>query len=416
MLTRHTRRPFDRSRSMTSSGAPRIRASGVGRRLTGVLTAALVPCALAAGAPAVSAATLDAGHVDALAPQLVGGQLQLKVKDDTVRPAVVRDVADVLFVAKPEAQVPVPPGAAFACLGGSGARVSILPQTQDPRLVWPGWSTEHPSLVGAFSGPLRFALEQVEGPGRFHLFASDPFGGIGQRFAASAPDAAFPTSNAWAVGLREHVHANWAFSAPGEYALRFRVSGTLTGGGEVSDVQTYRFRVDGTGGGGGSGGGSGSGGSGGTGGGSGAGSGSGSGSGSGTGGRDGSGSGAGSGASGSGGAKSAPVSVARSRLDLRDGRIALRIRCRSASTCRGTVRLRTVGRLKHDGERRVTMIARGSYRVAAGRTATVRVRPSTAIRRTLAARASRTLAVRLVATPRASGERTASRRVTLRTR
>lgn len=362
---------------------------------------------LVAAAPA-SAATLDAGHVDALAPQLTGGRLELKVKDDTVRPAAVRDVSDVLFVVKPEAQVPVPPGAAFAFLGGSGARVSILPQTQDPRVLWPGWSTEHPSLVGAFGGSLRFALEQVEGPGRFHLFASDPFGGIGQRFASSSPDATFPTSNAWTVGPREHVHANWAFSAPGDYALRFRVSGTLAGGGEVTDVQTYRFRVDGTGGGGSGGGGAGAEGSGGTGGGSGSGAGSGSGS-------DGRG-GSGSGAPGSGGPGASPVTVGGPRLNLRGGRIALRIRCRSASTCRGTVRLRTVGRLKHDGERRVTMIARGSYRVAAGRTATVRVRPSTAIRRTLAARASRTLAVRLVATPRASGERTASRRVTLRTR
>jgi surface-anchored protein len=408
MLTFRHRRPGRapaRARSLRVLPRSALR---VRRRVAGALAAGLLPCVLAVAAP-VSAATLDAGHVDALAPQLVGDQLQLKVKDDTVRPAVVRDVSDVLFVAKPEAQVPVPSGAAFAFLGGSGARVSILPQTQDPRLVWPGWSTEHASLVGRLAGPLRFALEQVDGPGRFHLFASDPFGGIGQRFASSSPDAAFPTTNAWTVGLREHVHANWTFSAPGEYALRFRVSGTLAGGGEVTDVQTYRFRVDGTGGGGGSGGpggGSGSGGSGGTGG-SGTGSGSGSGSG---------GSGPGSGASGSGGSKSSSISVGGPRLHLRGGRIALRIRCRAASTCRGTVRLRTVGRLRHDGKRRVTTVARGAYRVAAGRTATVRVRPSAAIRRTLAARASKTLSVRVTTTPRSAGERVSVRRLTLRTR
>ncbi len=362
------------------------------------------------GVTPAPAATLDAGHVDALAPQLVGDQLQLKVKDDTVRPAVVRDVSDVLFVAKAEAQVPVPTGGDFAFLGGGGARVSILPQTQDPRLVWPGWSTESASLIGRFSGPLRFALEQVDGPGRFHLFASDPFGGIGQRFASSSPDASFPTTNAWTVGLREHVHANWAFSVPGEYALRFRVSGTLAGGGEVSDVQTYRFRVDGAGGG--------AGGPGGDGGGSGGGSGSGSGSGAGSGPGSGAGSGGGSGtgASGSSGGSrsSAPVTIANPRLNLRDGRIALRIRCRAASTCRGAVRLRTVGRLRHDGQRRVTTIARGDYRVVAGRTATVRVRPAAAIRRTLAARSSRTVALRVTASPRPSGERATSRRLTLR--
>ncbi|MBF6620438.1 MAG: choice-of-anchor M domain-containing protein [Patulibacter sp.] len=379
----------------------------------------VVGLALAAvvAAPA-SAVTLDSGHVDALAPQLVGGQLQLKVKDDTVRPAVVRDVGDVLFVAKPEAQAPVPASPDFAFLGGNGARVSILPQTQDPRLVWPGWSTEHASLAGQFAGPLRFALEQFTGPGRFHLFASDPFGGIGQRFASSAPDGGFPTTNAWTVGLGAHVHANWAFSAPGEYALRFRVSGTLASGSEVSDVQTYRFRVDGTGGdsGGGSGGGSGSGGSGG---GSGSGSGSdggggSSGSGSGSSG-SGSGSGGGSG-SGTSGSSSSSVSVINPRLNLRRGRVALRIRCRATTTCRGTARLRTVGRLRHDGKRRVTTLARGAYRVRAGRTATVRVRPSLAIRRTLRKRASRTIALRVAVAPRSNGERATTRRLTLRTR
>lgn len=376
------------------------------------LLASLVLAAVAAPA---SAATLDTGHVDALAPQLVGDQLQLKVKDDTVRPAVVRDVADVLFVAKPEAQVPVPSGAAFGFLGSSGSRVSILPQTQDPRLVWPGWSTEHASLVGRFSGPLRFALEQVDGPGRFHLFASDPFGGIGQRFASSSPDAAFPTNNAWTVGTREHVHANWAFSAPGEYALRFRVSGTLSGGGEVSDVQTYRFRIDGTGGGSGGGGSGGSGGAGGNGGGSGSGSGTGSGSGSGS-------SGSGSGSSGAGGGRgsagsSSSVAIGGPRLNLRGGRIALRIRCRATTTCRGSVRLRTVGGLTHNGKRAVTTVARGDYRVPAGKTRTVRVRPSAAIRRTLAARSSRTIALRVSATPRAtSGGRAATRRLTLKVR
>lgn len=385
------------------------------------LLASLVLAAIAA-VPA-TAATLDAGHVDALAPQLVGGQLELKVKDDTVRPTVVRNVSDVLFVVKAEARVPLPSGAAFGFLGAAGDRVSILPQTQDARLLWPGWSTEHASLAGAFGAPLRFALEHVDGPGRFHLFASDPFGGVGQRFASSSPDTAFPTTNAWTVGLREHVHANWAFSAPGDYALRFRVSGTLSGGGEVSDVQTYRFRVDGTDGGGGGGGSNGPGG--GSGGGSGAGSGGGAGPGSSGGGGSGSGTGSGAGGHGASGGGSGsgsrsgsrvPVAITSPRLHLRDGRIALRIRCRADATCRGTVRLRTVGRLKHDGKRRVTTVARGTYRVAAGKPVTVRVRPSAAVRRTLRKRSARTITLRVSAKPRSSVERATVRRLTLRTR
>lgn len=383
------------------------------------LLATLVALALSA-APA-AATTIDAGHVDALAPQLVGDRLELRLKDDTRAPAVIRDVAGVVLVATTGARVPVPADDAFGFLGPAGSTVSILPQTQDRRLVWPGWSTEHGSLAGRFVGPLRLALEQFQGPGRFHLFASDPFGGIAQRFASSDPSSAFPTTNTWTVGLHQHVHANWAFSTPGEYLLRFRVSGTLVGGAVVSDAQTYRFRVegpaDGSGGGpGGAGAGSGSGGGGGTGAG---------GSSDARPGGGGSGGGGGPGATSAGssgggrtdatGSSASTVATVSRRLNLRRGRIALRIRCRATTTCRGTARVRTVARMKHRGERRVTTIARGRYRVTPGRTATVRVRVSPAIRRTLGRRPARTIATRVTTMPRADGERS-TRRLTLRTR
>jgi surface-anchored protein len=42
-----------------------------------------------------------------------------------------------------------------------------------------------------------------------------------------------------------HGHANWAFTAPGDYDLTFTASGTLAGGGDpvTSDPTTFRFTV-----------------------------------------------------------------------------------------------------------------------------------------------------------------------------
>jgi sugar lactone lactonase YvrE len=74
------------------------------------------------------------------------------------------------------------------------------------------------------------------------------------------------------------------------------------------------------------------------------------------------------------------ATVTSSTARLRSGRLPLRVRCAAASTCRGTVRIDRVGR--------------ASYRIAAGRTATVRIAPSRAGRAVL--QRARTVTVRLV--------------------
>lgn len=166
---------------------------------------------------------LDVGHTDAVAPVFEDGELVIKTKDDTQLhdPGIVfRDPEDLIFQVKPEAEVSAPGVAPYDFLGPAGSPVWILPMTQNPSLLWPGWSTEHASLAGEFDN-IQFQVTDVEGPGEFHLFTNDAFGGIHRHLANNVGTL----SNTWTEPRPAHVHANWAFTAPGTYEITFQVSG-----------------------------------------------------------------------------------------------------------------------------------------------------------------------------------------------
>lgn len=165
---------------------------------------------------------LDVGHTDAVTPVLVDGELVLQVKDDTglhATGAVYRDPDDVLFQVLPEAELAVPNVPAYSFLGAPGDPVWMLPMTQDPSLLWPGWSTEHPTLTGQFDD-ITYTVTGVEGPGEFHLFLNNAFGGVIHRANSEGT-----LSNTWTEPVPAHVHANWAFTELGTYEITFQVSG-----------------------------------------------------------------------------------------------------------------------------------------------------------------------------------------------
>lgn len=164
---------------------------------------------------------LDVGHTDAVAPTLENGDLVLKTKDDTgLHGAGVtyRDPADLILQVLPSAEIAVPDLPEYAFLGDGGDPVWLLPMTQDPSLLWPGWSTEHPSLHLQFDS-IEFEVTDVVGPGEFHLFLNDPFGGPIHR-----ANSVGTLSNTWSENIGAHVHANWAFTAPGTYEITFQVT------------------------------------------------------------------------------------------------------------------------------------------------------------------------------------------------
>jgi surface-anchored protein len=192
---------------------------------------ALVVATAVAPGPAFAAeqVVLSKGHVDAVDVHYDDGALSLKVRDDTVSPAVTRDPADVVFHALPGSQTTVPDVPSYAFLGPPGTPVWVLPQVQDADLLWPGWETLN-LPTGVFAGEkVELSLVGVQGPGRVSVFVNDPFGGAQVLFRS---DDGLP--DAIDVATRVHAHANWAFSATGRYTLKFQADATLTNGTPVS--------------------------------------------------------------------------------------------------------------------------------------------------------------------------------------
>ncbi|MGN9779677.1 choice-of-anchor M domain-containing protein [Micromonospora sp. H33] len=205
-----------------------VRARGFAALVAGAVVVAgtvLAPTAASAAEKVV----LSKGHTDAVDVRYEGGALSLKVNDDTVSPAVKRDPADVTFQVLPEAAMAVPDDPRFAFLGPAGSQTWLLPMTQDPDLLWPGWNTTTLDS-GVFEGnKVRLSLVDVQGPGNVTLFTQDSFGGPIIKFRG---DDGLP--DAIDVPVKTHAHSNWAFSALGSYTLKFQADATLTNGTTVS--------------------------------------------------------------------------------------------------------------------------------------------------------------------------------------
>jgi surface-anchored protein/LPXTG-motif cell wall-anchored protein len=186
--------------------------------------------------------TLDDGHVDAVAPRLLDGKLQLQVKDGaTVGQAGGqvhwREPGDVTFHVKPVATAALPNDTKLAFLGQPGDEIFLLPQQQQSGILWTGWSTEelHADQV---TGPVTWRLTKVDGPGAFGIFTTGSFGDSTVIFNSTdgVPDS-------HSVDLGTHAHANWGFAKQGTYRLTFDVAAKLTGGQTVTDTEVYTFAV-----------------------------------------------------------------------------------------------------------------------------------------------------------------------------
>lgn len=193
----------------------------------------------AAAAPGDDRAVLSAGHVDAMQVYMDGDRLDLRVKDDTGDSTRYHDPEDVLFHVRPEAETAIPAGGTWSFIGEAGESMWMLPLTQDPALLWPGWSTE-PLAKGRFQDDeVSLNLVDVAGPGDAVLWTVRNFGEP-VPFASSRdglPDA-IP------VGVPAHVHSFWAFTAPGAYTLTWQAAGTLADGTAVStDPVEYHWHV-----------------------------------------------------------------------------------------------------------------------------------------------------------------------------
>ncbi|QIM17057.1 hypothetical protein G7067_12615 [Leucobacter insecticola] len=92
---------------------------------------------------------LDRGHVD-FGPTLNTGEWIIQIHDDTASPSYWRNLEDVVLKVSDAAMLQVPDAPAYAFLGQApGSEVWVVPQAQKPDVVWAGWNTQEPNVLGS---------------------------------------------------------------------------------------------------------------------------------------------------------------------------------------------------------------------------------------------------------------------------
>ncbi|MFC0623674.1 choice-of-anchor M domain-containing protein [Kribbella deserti] len=191
--------------------------------------------------PANAATTrvvLDQGHVDVVGIAFEDGAFDVHVHDENSGTEYAP--SEVQLVAKSGSKVSVPADPAYRFLGAPGAAAWVLPQVEDPELLWPGIGAEEVTSGLFTNDALKVDIVGVSGPAQVSIFTTDEFGAptVLADSGNGLPDRINTTAGA-------HLHANWAFEAAGTYRIKVRVSGTLAATGQrvTSAIATYCFKV-----------------------------------------------------------------------------------------------------------------------------------------------------------------------------
>ncbi len=184
------------------------------------------------------ASEIAVGHVD-LGPRLIDGQWRAGLRHDAESGAVWRDPNQTVLRVNDAAIMTAPNSADYPFLADvAGKPVYVVPQTQNPGVVWLGWNTQDPAVTATIDRGLTMRVGPVSGPGRAWLFLQS--GTFGKPLLLADSGAA--PGDVW-IDSGTHVHANWAFSAPGTYTATVTFLGTTTAGEAVSASTTLRFAV-----------------------------------------------------------------------------------------------------------------------------------------------------------------------------
>ena len=184
------------------------------------------------------ASEISVGHVD-LGPRLIDGQWRAGLRHDAETGAVWRDPNQTVLRVSDAAIMTAPDSADYPFLADvAGKPVYVGPQTQNPGVVWLGWNTQDPAVTATIDRGLTMRVGPVSGPGRAWLFLQS--GTFGKPLLLADSGAA--PGDVW-IDSGTHVHANWAFSAPGTYTATVTFLGTTTSGEAVAASTTLRFAV-----------------------------------------------------------------------------------------------------------------------------------------------------------------------------
>ncbi|MFB9620520.1 choice-of-anchor M domain-containing protein [Brooklawnia cerclae] len=183
---------------------------------------------------------LGAVHTDAIAAFVDDGRLVARTMADVDGELGKRLETDSLIFNLDGGQTSVPAGASYEFLGPRET-IWMAPQTQNMSLIWPGFSTQAPSLIEAIgtSGVVGIDLTGFEGP------QSDSYLEVFTMGAFGNPTRIYSTKDSltsWSRNANMHTHVNWAFSDPGRYVLEFTLS-TIIDGTPQTATQDYVFFV-----------------------------------------------------------------------------------------------------------------------------------------------------------------------------
>ncbi|RLK23852.1 surface-anchored protein [Micromonospora sp. M71_S20] len=188
---------------------------------------------------ATGRAELATGHVD-VGPRYVDNRWTLLIHDGTQARPVWRDPDEALLRVSDAALQTVPDDPAYAFLGiDAGKKVYVVPQVQNPDVVWLGWNTQDPRVMQTIDRGVTLTLLGVRGPGSLTTYLQSG------NFAPPQPlwRSTEPKAQPFWAEVNTHTHANWVFSAPGVYLVAVGVSADLINGETVSATGTLRFAV-----------------------------------------------------------------------------------------------------------------------------------------------------------------------------
>lgn len=180
---------------------------------------------------------ISKGHVD-VGPRLVDGEWVVMARNDSVVPATWHRVENVVIHVVDEAALDAPQDEDYAFLGSLPSWY-VIPQTEKPGVVWLGWNTQDPAVTESVQRGVTMTLGPMTGPGKSHLFVQD--GTFGKPRLLVDGESSDP-QDVW-VDINTHVHANWAFSAPGVYASPLSFTAETSDGQTLHQQSVLRFAV-----------------------------------------------------------------------------------------------------------------------------------------------------------------------------
>lgn len=155
------------------------------------------------------------GHVD-VGPKYINGTWQAALRDDTVNPAVWRPLSDVVLRVVDAAKTEVPSSPEYGFLKlPAGSKPWVIPQTQNPDVVWLGWNTQDPEAASKMGRGTNLVLNGMNGPAPVNVFLQD--GGFGPPRILWQTEKG-PGQSIW-MEVNSHVHMNWVFAQPGMYTF-----------------------------------------------------------------------------------------------------------------------------------------------------------------------------------------------------